>query len=65
MRKIHIDIGVEKQQVVVTFRNNGIKVLRFFHIEIVSYVAQHLVFFHKKAYQTKRCSPGKVKFLQN
>ncbi len=49
--KIHADTE-KKNQIAVTFRDNGIKVLRYIHLETVSHLVQHL-FFCKKSLQTK------------
>jgi hypothetical protein len=50
--KIHTDTK-EKNQVAVTFRDNGIKVLRYIYLETVSYLVQHLFCLAKKLAKQK------------
>ncbi len=48
--KIHTD-SEKKNQVVGTFRDNGIKVLRYIHLETVSHLVQKFFFAKKLAKQ--------------
>jgi hypothetical protein len=47
LHKIHTDTE-KKNQVAVTFRDNGIEVLRYIYLETVSHLVQHLFFLAKK-----------------
>jgi hypothetical protein len=62
LHKIQTDTE-KKIQVAVTFRDNGIKVLRYIYLETVSHLVQHL--FFKKACKTKSFCPKTVKFFHN
>ncbi len=44
---------LRKNQIAVTFRDNGIKVLRYIYLETVSHLVQHLLILQKKLAKQK------------